>query len=317
VLINKTLHKTKDACQDEYDFLFVGFGPLGASLSSSLARSGRKVLVLERDVSPPQRIVGELLQPGGCAALRKLGLGEVLDDEDVEAQMSEGYQIILGRGERSVNIPYPDSQRGRSFHHGRFIHGIRTLAARNPSLTVVHATVNSLVRCPRTNRVTGVSATPANTSKPVEFSAKVTIVCDGCFSKFRRELAPRPPTVRSYFLGLILVDADLPAPRYGHVILPRKGKGVEIDEEQESDETTGLGPVLVYQLCKKETRMLIDIPGKVPSGPALKTYLEKRVAPFLPASLLPSLCVSGFREKEAEGEAADTRLSAWLQLDSH
>jgi hypothetical protein len=36
--------------------------------------------------------------------------------------------------------------------------------------------------------------------------------------------------------------------------------------------------------------MLIDIPGKMPNGLALREYLEKRVAPSLPPSLLPSLC---------------------------
>ena len=39
-----------------------------------LARDGRKVCLIERDMSEPDRIVGELLQPGGFHALKKLGL---------------------------------------------------------------------------------------------------------------------------------------------------------------------------------------------------------------------------------------------------
>jgi squalene monooxygenase len=38
-------------------------------------QDGRRVLVLERDLSEPDRIVGELLQPGGYLKLLELGLG--------------------------------------------------------------------------------------------------------------------------------------------------------------------------------------------------------------------------------------------------
>lgn len=44
-------------------------------MATVLARDGRKVTVIERDLKEPDRIVGELLQPGGVNALTKLGLG--------------------------------------------------------------------------------------------------------------------------------------------------------------------------------------------------------------------------------------------------
>jgi len=40
-----------------------------------LARDGRRVVIIERDLKEPDRIVGELMQPGGCRALNTLGLG--------------------------------------------------------------------------------------------------------------------------------------------------------------------------------------------------------------------------------------------------
>ena len=43
-------------------------------MAAVLARDGRRVTVVERDMREPDRIVGELLQPGGYRALRKLGL---------------------------------------------------------------------------------------------------------------------------------------------------------------------------------------------------------------------------------------------------
>lgn len=54
--------------------VIVGAGVLGSAMAAVLARDGRRVTVVERDMREPDRIVGELLQPGGFRALRKLGL---------------------------------------------------------------------------------------------------------------------------------------------------------------------------------------------------------------------------------------------------
>jgi hypothetical protein len=40
------------------------------------------VLLLERDLSQPDRIVGELLQPGGYLMLKRLGLEHCTEDID-------------------------------------------------------------------------------------------------------------------------------------------------------------------------------------------------------------------------------------------
>jgi squalene monooxygenase len=40
------------------------------------------VLVLERDLTEPDRIVGELLQPGGYLMLKKLGLEDCVKEID-------------------------------------------------------------------------------------------------------------------------------------------------------------------------------------------------------------------------------------------
>lgn len=52
----------------------MGAGVLGSAMAAVLARDGRRVTVVERDMKEPDRIVGELLQPGGCRALEELGL---------------------------------------------------------------------------------------------------------------------------------------------------------------------------------------------------------------------------------------------------
>lgn len=58
----------------EPDVVIVGAGVLGSALAVVLARDGRRVTVVERDLKEPDRIVGELLQPGGFRALKELGL---------------------------------------------------------------------------------------------------------------------------------------------------------------------------------------------------------------------------------------------------
>jgi hypothetical protein len=45
-------------------------------------QEGRRVLLLERDLTQPDRIVGELLQPGGYLVLKKLGLEECTENID-------------------------------------------------------------------------------------------------------------------------------------------------------------------------------------------------------------------------------------------
>ena len=63
-----------DVFSEETEVLIVGAGILGSAAAAVLAQDGRHVTVVERDLSEPNRIVGELLQPGGFRALKKLGL---------------------------------------------------------------------------------------------------------------------------------------------------------------------------------------------------------------------------------------------------
>jgi squalene monooxygenase len=79
----------------------------------------------------------------------------------------------------------------------------------------------------------------------------------------------KPVQVRSNFVGLILKDARLPAPNHGHVVLGNNA------------------PVLLYQISQHDTRILVDIPGKLPSVGTgqLHNYLRQIVLPDLPVSL--------------------------------
>ena len=62
------------AANCSFDIAIIGAGVMGTVMAHMFGNQGRKVLLLERDLSEPDRIVGELLQPGGVSALEKLGL---------------------------------------------------------------------------------------------------------------------------------------------------------------------------------------------------------------------------------------------------
>ncbi|KAH7911826.1 squalene epoxidase-domain-containing protein [Hygrophoropsis aurantiaca] len=258
-----------------YDVIIVGAGIAGSALAHALSSQTKtrplRIALLERSLSEPDRIVGELLQPAGVAALNTLGLSSCL--EDIDAIPVHGYAVV--RGHDLVHIPYPDGRQGRSFHHGRFIMKLRDAAKKAVGVDVIEATVSGLVECPQTERVLGVRASRSSSvsdtvqEEKEEFYAHLTIIADGCFSNFRSAVlgsSLRPTATRSYFAGLILKDAKLPIPQHGTVALVK-----------------GQGPVLIYQISEGDTRMLVDVKQPVPSD--LKGHILTNVVPSLPPSL--------------------------------
>jgi squalene monooxygenase len=60
--------------QHEADIVIVGAGIVGCAAAVAFGKQGRSVILLEKSLKEPVRIVGELLQPGGVNALEKLGM---------------------------------------------------------------------------------------------------------------------------------------------------------------------------------------------------------------------------------------------------
>ncbi|KAL1921059.1 uncharacterized protein VTP21DRAFT_11694 [Calcarisporiella thermophila] len=291
-----------DLKKSEHDIIIVGAGIAGSALASVLGRDGRKVLLIERDLSEPDRIVGELLQPAGVQALTKLGLEHTLTG--MQEIPVHGYNVIF-RGVE-CHIPYPklkDGTRaeGRSFHHGRFVMNLRRAAMKEPNVTIVEATANELIRCETSDAVIGVECTPkvknGENPHPIQYYAPLTIICDGCFSKFRKDLIQKPVLSKSNFVGFVIKDCPLPKPQHGHVVLSKPG------------------PVLLYQIGPNETRILIDIPGKLPSASsgALKEHLISVVAPQLPPSVRDKFLA------HVETERIRSMPNSWLppSINSH
>ncbi|KAF4548763.1 Squalene epoxidase-like protein [Elsinoe fawcettii] len=287
----------------EGDVVIVGAGIFGCAIAVALANQGRSVILLEKSLKEPDRIVGELLQPGGCAALEKLGMRECLDG--IDAIPVEGYDVIYyGEG---VQIQYPENvetasdfksekslkrkrPEGRSFHHGRFISKLRQKAMTTPNITVFETTATDVVRSQHNGQILGVEATTKGGKD--YFFGHLTIAADGYASKFRKEFIHKTPVVKSKFWGLELIDADLPMPNHGHVIL---GDGT---------------PVLLYQIGTHETRALVDIPeglttASVKNG-GVKGHLRNVVLPNLPESVKPSF------EAALEKDRLRSMPNSWL-----
>ncbi|KAJ5388598.1 squalene monooxygenase [Penicillium cosmopolitanum] len=239
----------------EADIVIVGAGILGCALAVALGRQGRSVLLLESSMKEPDRIVGELLQPGGVQALEQLGLLDCLDE--IDAIQVKGYYV--------------------TFHHGRFVMKLREAALDCPNVTVVETTATALVTSSTNpSQVLGVECI-TNDLKDCYF-AQLTVVADGYASKFRKTHHPYTPKRRSKFWGLEMIDAQLPSPYYGHVLL------------------SDCPPVLMYQIGTHETRILIDIPDNLPAASVknggVKGYMKNTVLPSLPEATQPAFAAA-------------------------
>lgn len=249
----------------EPDVVIVGAGVLGSAMAAVLARDGRKVTVVERDLKEPDRIVGELLQPGGYRALRDLGLeGSV---EGLDAHLVNGYVIHDIESGSEVEVPYPQEetsiQCGRAFHHGRFITGLRKTALAEPNVKFIEGTVTSLQE--EDGCVTGVQYKDKETGDIKEIHAALTVVADGCFSKFRKSLGSGKARVSSHFVGCLMKDCPQFKANHAELVLADPS------------------PVLIYQISSSHTRVLVDIRGEMPRN--LPDYMAEKIYPQLPEHL--------------------------------
>jgi len=252
----------------ESDVIIVGSGILGSALAATLARDGRRVTVIERDLKEPDRIVGELLQPGGCRALKLLGLEHCT--ESIDAHLIKGYVIHDMCKESNVHISYPNESdvvcSGRAFHHGRFVSALRNAAKSETNVTYIEGTVGKLIES--NGAIIGVEYKERDSGKTIEIHAPLTVVADGCFSRFRKGLVRAAPLTKSHFVGLILRDCPQMTANYAELVL------------------TDTSPVLIYQISSTSTRVLVDIRDGLPDD--IKAFLANDIQPKLPAHLQES-----------------------------
>ncbi|KAG8345081.1 putative squalene monooxygenase [Trypanosoma vivax] len=281
----------------DYDVIIVGGSIAGPAVAKALAAQNRQVLLLERSLfTKPNRIVGELLQPGGVLALRELGM----EDCAVSVGMPcDGY-VVVDEGGLCVQLPYATGHKGYSFHFGDFVNNLRENVWRTCGalVTMREATVNAVLVervSPFVDRAYGVVFTAdaedisRNRSFAGTYGARVEedksklgekvqctatspliIMCDGGSSKFKAMYQHYTPaaTYHSNFIGLILRSVHLPRERHGTIFFAKTG------------------PILSYRLDANELRVLIDY-GKpsLPSVDEQSKWLIHEVAPSLAPEL--------------------------------
>ncbi|KAH9805512.1 Squalene monooxygenase [Citrus sinensis] len=251
------------------DVIIVGAGVAGAALAHALGKDGRRVHVIERDLTEPDRIVGELLQPGGYLKLVELGLDDCV--EEIDAQPVVGYALF--KDGKITKTPYPlgnfqANVAGRSFHNGRFIQRMREKAASLSNVRMEEGTVTSLFQ--ENGIVKGVHYKTKD-GQEHKSCAPLTIVFDGGFSNLRRSLCNPKVDIPSCFVGMALENCQLPVPNHGHVVLADPS------------------PILFYPISSSEVRCLVDVPAgqKLPSiaNGEMAKYLKTKVAPQIPDEL--------------------------------
>ncbi|EWC63323.1 2-polyprenyl-6-methoxyphenol hydroxylase and related FAD-dependent oxidoreductase [Actinokineospora spheciospongiae] len=165
------------------DFCVVGGGPAGLTLALLLARSGARVVVVERSRSLDRAYRGEILQPGGQALLAGLG---VLDGaRDRGAHPHRRFRFV-DRDRVLVDIDY-----GRlpgphncllSVPQPHLLGELLAAAERHGAVHLAAHRVTDLVRAD--GRVEGVVTRCAEGERVV--LAHCVVAADGRFSKVRR-----------------------------------------------------------------------------------------------------------------------------------
>ena len=252
--------------KSEYDIIVVGAGVAGGVFACSQKGNGRNILVLERDLTEPDRIIGELLQPGGLESLRAMNLAHLT--EGFGAQPVYGYTLI--NGNRNFAIEYKDasfSSYGLGMRNGKFLTRIREELKLQENVDLVEGDVTETIE--ENGKVIGVRFTDKSTGNQIDVKAPLTVVCDGPLSLFRDKLSVPNKEISSYFMGLVLRDVIPMNPSQGHMIV------------------TGESPVLVYPIHDNEWRILIDYPGIKPPrlGEKLKASLQAEITPLLPEGM--------------------------------
>ncbi|MES2621049.1 MAG: FAD-dependent monooxygenase [Bacteroidota bacterium] len=255
---------------ENFDVCIIGAGIAGGTLAAYLGKQGLKVCVVEKSLVEQERIVGELLQPGGVMKLKEMSMEHLL--EGFDAQPVYGYGLFM-HGD-SFQVSYSSTKDkevvGYGFRNHKFISRIRAYLKTLPSVCLIEGTVNELVE--ENGRVEGIRYFTKVEKEEHTIYAGLTVVCDGMFSLFREGLAINEKKLSSYFMGLVLKDCKLPYPNHGHVIVAKPS------------------PCLVYPISSTETRILIDFPQTEAPRKSMEMneYLNNTILPQLPASIKPS-----------------------------
>ncbi|XP_005998749.1 squalene monooxygenase-like isoform X1 [Latimeria chalumnae] len=255
---------TSESFQEDPDIIIVGAGVLGATMATLLAQDGRKVVLIERDMTPPDRFAGEWLTPGTLHTLKEMGLEEVTESLN-GAQLLVGFTLHAADTNTHIEMTFPldgsgQVQKSKTLRNGDFVAALRKAAMEEPRVTIIEGVVTNLLE--EGDRITGVEYKVKGSAEPKEVFASLTVVADGQYSNFRNSLISSKYTIISQMLGVILQDC--PEMRNDWAMLVVGDQNLFI----------------LYPISSNETRVLVDIQGGIPKN--FQQYLIETVSPQLP-----------------------------------
>ncbi|CAN7024688.1 unnamed protein product [Brassica rapa subsp. trilocularis] len=289
--------ETRDG--EAHDVIIVGAGVAGAALAYALAKDGRRVHVIERDLKEPQRFMGELMQLGGRLMLAQLGLEDCL--EEIDAQEIKSLAIYKDGKNDTLYFPdnknFPYESAGRLLRNGRLVQRLRKKAASHANVQLEEGTVKFLIE--EKGVVKGVIYKNSAGEEITAF-APLTVVCDGCCSNLRRSAVHNKEEVLSYFVGYVTKNTRLEDPQSMHLIFSKPL------------------PCVVYQITSNEVRCAAEVPAdSIPSiaNGEMVNFLKKTVVPQIPDGNLRETFLKGVEEGLLEIKTTATKSMSAKQCD--
>lgn len=252
------------------DIIVVGGGVGGAIFAAHPDLENKKIIVIERSLKEQDRIVGELLQPGGHKAMKDMGLPFLLDG--IDAVPVNGYGVYHGKESFQMEYPPQIDQCGLGFRNGKFVKKAQTYLESLKNVTLLEGNVTELLK--EDGTVKGVRFKEKSNEEPQVLKAPLTIVSDGAMSVFRDELSHHNKKINSFFVGYVLKHLDLPYGPKGHLML------------------NGKSPILLYPIASNEVRILIDFPGSKP--PRMDDQFKEDLRDL--GNYLPESCQNAYYE---------------------
>jgi flavin-dependent dehydrogenase len=247
------------------DVLVIGGGPAGSAIASLAAGRGARVLLVERERFPRDKVCGEFISAEGCAVLDRLGLRSTLIGKG--AMPMDACLLADGKG-RSVEAPLPDLPGA-----GRTALGL-SRAALDAALLAHAGSCGVVVREQTTatrpivenGRVAGVTIRAAGRARG-DVRAALVIAADGRRSMLQRALHPSlgdPQTTgRKAWFGF-----------KAHFPDPAPGRSRRIEMYVFDGGYAGVGPVEGGRL---DVALLARVDALKACGNSLQRLFEDRV----------------------------------------
>jgi 2-polyprenyl-6-methoxyphenol hydroxylase-like FAD-dependent oxidoreductase len=244
------------------DVIVAGAGMAGAAAAAALAECGFQVLVAEPGLDPAKRLAGELIHPPGAEALAKLGLLAGL--ERAGGTRVVGFAVIYG-AQKPCLLPYAEAHEPEGLALEYTALRARLLRALQ-DIPGVQVAIGTRIGALHLDGRRGAQVTLSENDEERTIRAQMVVAADGGASQLRKMagIAARRQRL-STMAGLLLPDAELPHPGYGHVLLGAPG------------------PILAYAPAPGQVRVMFDIPDNPDGVQALerdKSYLQALPEPL-------------------------------------